>query len=86
MSDDRVKQLEILLTEELQGVAKYLKERLPKEWGFMVFLFEQNVDHGACLYVSDSDRDDVIESMKKFIEVNEAKKNANDSGKSEKSH
>lgn len=83
MADDRVKQLEILLTDELQGIAKHLKERLPKEWGFMVFLFEQNVDHGACLYISDSDRDDVIEAMKEFIEVNEAKKSAHDGVKSQ---
>lgn len=77
MGDDRVKQLEMLLTDELRKVAGYIKEQLPTEWGFMVFLFEQNVDNGACLYISDSERESVIQSMKSFIKKYEEEKNAN---------
>ena len=54
----------------LQQIAKDIKEKLPKDMGFALLAYEfdgdENHDH-KMLYVSNSQREDVILAMTEFI-------------------
>lgn len=68
MKDEHVKEVEKLLTPELQLLAKTINDILPKGWGFGLLIFEMNNDpDGPLLWVSSARREDMTEAMKEFI-------------------
>lgn len=70
---------EKIANENLQKIAKFAKENLPENFGFVVLAFDFN-KRGDMLYVSNADRNDVAKAMKEFTE----KVNDNNFGKHDK--
>lgn len=58
---------------QMQGIARAVKKRLPKNYGFFVLVFPFGDEQGRANYVSNGTREDVILSMKEFIRRNEHK-------------
>ena len=67
MSDFQVRkpEIEVLLKE----LGHWLKSKMPKGWGFSLMIFNHG-EKGSMFYISDSNREDMIEAMKEFIERN----------------
>lgn len=75
MKNEHVKKVEEMLTPELQGLAKIIDERLPDSWGFGLFIFEMNDEPGGpFLWVSNARREDLIEALREFLELDDADK------------
>jgi hypothetical protein len=69
VKDAHVKELEKMLTPELQALAKVIDDSLPDGWGFGLMIFEMNHEpDGPLLWVSNARREDMIEAMKEYIE------------------
>lgn len=69
MTDDQVKEVEKMLTPELQAMAKEIDGRLPEGWGFGLIIFEFNREPGGpLLWVSSGTREDMIETMREYVE------------------
>ena len=61
--------------DALQAIAKEIKERLPENMGFALLAYEfGDAENRRMMYVSNSNREDVIKSMLEFCD-----KNLNDS-------
>lgn len=60
MSDSSVK-------DSMQGIGKVIESKLPKEFGFFVFVFPFNSQDGRSNYCSNAERKDVINAMKEFL-------------------
>ena len=59
----RHKELEALLTPELQTLAHYVKDNLlPEGWGFMCLMLP--FDGESMLWVSNAQRDDAIKALR----------------------
>lgn len=57
--------------DALQVIAKEIKERLPENMGFALLAYEfGDVKDRRMMYVSNSDRKDVIKSMLEFCDKN----------------
>ena len=58
--------------DALQAIAKEIKERLPENMGFalLAYEFEDVTKDKKMLYVSNSNREDVIAAMVEFLEKN----------------
>lgn len=62
--------------DALQAIAKEIKERLPENMGFALLAYEfGDAENRRMMYVSNSNREDVIKSMLEFCD-----KNLNDPG------
>ena len=64
------KELEVLLTAELQGFARHIDERLPEGWGFALLIFPFLED--SVLYVSNAQREDIIKLVREYADKLEA--------------
>lgn len=57
--------------DALQAIAKEIKERLPENMGFALLAYEfGDAKDRRMMYVSNSDRKDVIKSMLEFCDKN----------------
>lgn len=55
----------------LLAIAKEIKEKLPEKMGFTLLAYEFGEgDDRRMMYVSNSDREDVIEAMLEFVNKN----------------
>lgn len=60
---------EIQANNMLQSIAKDIKEKLPENMGFALLAYEFGpIEERKMLYVSNSQREDVILAMTEFIE------------------
>ncbi len=74
------KELEDMVKNKMQDIARMVKKEIPSQYGFILLTFEHNSNAGDMIYVSDSNREDVIKAMEEFIE--KTKNNyGNDTGK-----
>lgn len=73
MSDEEI------VKSKMQHIARKVKEELPDNFGFVVLAFKFN-EKGEMIYVSDANRQDVVQAMKEFIEKTEDNY-GNDTGK-----
>lgn len=59
------------VSEALQSIAKEIKEKLPEKMGFTLLAYEfGDKEDRKMLYVSNSNREDVIKSMLEFCDKN----------------
>ena len=72
-------ELEEIVKGKMQNIAKSVKKELPEGFGFVVLTFRFN-EKGQMIYVSNANREDVVDSMKEFIEKTE-NNYGNDTGK-----
>lgn len=57
--------------EVLQSIAKDIKEKLPENMGFALLAYEfGEAEDKRMLYVSNSNREDVMKAMVEFLEKN----------------
>lgn len=57
--------------EVLQSIAKDIKEKLPENMGFALLAYEfGEAEDKRMLYVSNSNREDVIKAMVEFLDKN----------------
>lgn len=70
---------EEIVKRKMQSIARKVDEELPDNFGFVVLAFKFN-EKGEMIYVSNSNREDVVKSMKEFIEKTE-NNYGNDTGK-----
>lgn len=57
--------------DALQAIAKEIKERLPEKMGFALLAYEfGDIDDRKMMYISNSNREDVIKSMLEFCDKN----------------
>ena len=57
--------------DALQAIAKEIKERLPEDMGFALLAYEfGDAENRRMMYVSNSNREDVIKSMLEFCDKN----------------
>ena len=55
----------------LQDIAKYIKEKLPENFGFALLTYEFGEgDDKKMLYISNSQRQDVMNAMVEFLQKN----------------
>lgn len=58
-------------SDALQSIAKEIKEKLPEKMGFALLAYEfGDKEDRKMLYVSNSNREDVIKSMLEFCDKN----------------
>lgn len=62
------KEIEEKVKGKMQDIARMIKKEIPNQYGFILLTFEHNTNAGSMIYVSDSDREDVIKAMEEFIE------------------
>lgn len=70
---------EEIVKSRMQNIARKVDEELPDNFGFIVLAFKFN-EKGEMIYVSNANREDVVKSMKEFIEKTE-NNYGNDTGK-----
>lgn len=70
---------EELVKSKMQTIAKKVKEELPEGFGFVVLSFNFNTK-SEMIYVSNANREDVVNAMKEFIQKTE-NNYGNDTGK-----
>lgn len=70
---------EEIVKRRMQSIARKVAEELPDNFGFVVLAFKFN-EKGEMIYVSNANREDVVKSMKEFIEKTE-NNYGNDTGK-----
>ena len=58
------------LKNKMQDIAKTVESQLPPSYGFIVLTYPHN-ETGELLYVSNSNRNDVVRAMKEFIKKTE---------------
>lgn len=68
MNQKELENLEEKLKEKMQDIARMIKGQIPKEFGFILLTFAQNSNAGEMIYVSDSNREDVVKAMEEFVE------------------
>ena len=73
---------EEIVKSRMQNIARKVDEELPDNFGFVVLAFKFN-EKGEMIYVSNANREDVVKSMKEFIEKTE-NNYCNNTGKYEK--
>lgn len=78
MMNDKEK-LEELVKSHLKDIAGIIQQMIPKNYGF-IFMTYEHKNLGQLMYVSNSNRDDVVKCLEEFIE--KTKDNyGNDTGK-----
>lgn len=73
------KEAEEIVKSKLQGIAKKVNDELPTGFGFVVLSFSFNKP-GLMMYVSNANREDIVQAMKEWIEKTE-NNYGNDTGK-----
>lgn len=58
---------EEIVKRRMQSIARKVDEELPDNFGFVVLAFKFN-EKSEMIYVSNANREDVVKSMKEFIE------------------
>ena len=59
------------VSDILQGIAKEISEKLPEGMGFALLAYEfGDKDDRRMLYVSNSNREDVMKAMLEFVDKN----------------
>ena len=59
------------VNDALQAIAKEIKERLPENMGFALLTYEfGDAENRRMMYISNSNREDVIKSMLEFCDKN----------------
>ena len=76
---DKFENLEEMVKGKMQDIAKKVDNELPKGFGFVVLAFRFN-EKGQMMYVSNANRENVVNAMKEFIEKTE-NTYGNDTGK-----
>lgn len=61
---------ELILKEKMKNIARKVDEDLPQGFGFIVLAFRFNAE-GEMIYVSNANREGVVQAMKEFIEKTE---------------
>ncbi len=64
---DKMKELELLMTAELQGMAQYVAEHTPDDWAFCVLICETGIEPATVLYVSNADRVQMVGIIEDWI-------------------
>ena len=64
------KEAEEIVKSKLQGIAKKVNDELPTGFGFVVLSFSFNKP-GMMMYVSNANREDIVQAMKEWIEKTE---------------
>lgn len=64
------KEIEEIVKGRLQSIAKKVNNELPKGFGFIVLSFAFN-NPGQMMYVSNANREDIVQAMKEWIEKTE---------------
>lgn len=59
-----------MIENKMQNIAAYIESEIGKGYGFTVLIYEQG-KAGRMNYVSNSQRESVVEAMKEFIENTE---------------
>lgn len=54
------------IRQKMKDIGNAVKRRLPEDFGFFVLVFPFN-DTGRANYISNGNREDVINSMKEFL-------------------
>ena len=55
----------------MQEIAKEIKEKLPEGMGFALLAYEfGDIDDSKMLYISNSNREDVLKAMLEFVDKN----------------
>lgn len=62
------KELEEKVKEKMQDIARMIKSEIPREFGFVLLTFAHESENWQMIYVSDSNREDVVKAMEEFIE------------------
>ena len=70
---------EEILKGKMKDIARKVDEELPQGFGFIVLAFRFN-EEGEMIYVSNANREGVVQAMKEFIEKTE-NNYGNDTGK-----
>lgn len=60
------------IKQVLRDIAVRIKNMLPKEWGFTLFLFSYGEDR-SLFYISSARREDMISSVKEWLAKQDAK-------------
>jgi thiamine phosphate synthase YjbQ (UPF0047 family) len=55
----------------MQEIAEFIQSKVGKKYGFTVLIYKHNTTSGRMNYISNSQRKDVIETMKEFIKETE---------------
>lgn len=55
---------------KMQKIAQKVQDELPEGFGFIVLTFKFN-EKGQMIYISNANREDVVEAMKEFIKKTE---------------
>lgn len=58
--------------DRMQSIARVVKDRLPKGFGFIVFAFEFGPPGNEMFWVSNGQRAGCLEALREFIAKNEA--------------
>ena len=56
---------------KMQGLARFIKEELPPDWGFVLMTFPFGDPPSRMNYVSNGKREDIIPGLKEFIQRTE---------------
>ncbi len=68
MDDQQVKQIEKMLTPELQAMARMIEGKIPEGWGFGLLIFRFSHKPGEpLLWVSNANREDMMETLREFV-------------------
>ena len=74
-----MKTIEEQVKEHMQNLAHLIEDNIPEKWGF-IFMTYPHEREGELIYVSNSQRQDVVKALKEFIEKTESTY-GNDTGK-----
>lgn len=74
-----LEELELIVKQHLQQIADVIENMLPNNFGFVLLTYAHN-QKGQMMYVSNSQREDVVKNMKEFIDKTE-NNYGNDTGK-----
>lgn len=74
--------IEESVKEKLQGIAQKIKEELPEGFAFVLLTakFDAKPNEAKMMYVSNANREDIVQAMKEWIEKTE-NNYGNDTGK-----
>lgn len=62
------KDLNELVKKNMQNIGTVCKELVPEGWGFIFMTYPHGSSKGELIYVSNSNREDVVKALEEFIE------------------
>ncbi|HAB66575.1 MAG TPA: hypothetical protein DCE23_04325 [Firmicutes bacterium] len=63
-----------LVKENIQNIGVICEQLIPENWGFVLMVYPHREKKSAVTYVSNSNREDVITTLKEFVDKVEPKK------------